>query len=208
MDRASRIFYEYVQNYAPELISPQYEDFYQSAQQSIAARTESKPSLALDEMHDKISLGSLSQSLIGLSQQALSYRKEAHGHDYLHDYYEKHATNGDIKDPDDPMFKIAHLLESNSVRMQRDYLKAWDIFDREVEQMWPRLEKMIEDNKDDLEGQLHALQAMSSCKIEDPEVREQIYNNIEAKLSKSNKARVQAYIDGFTGIANQSNLNE
>jgi len=41
--------------------------------------------------------------------------------------------------------------------MERDYLKAWDIFDREVEKMWPRLEKMILESKDDLEGQLHAL---------------------------------------------------
>lgn len=28
MERAARIFYEYVQSYAPELISPQYEDFF------------------------------------------------------------------------------------------------------------------------------------------------------------------------------------
>jgi hypothetical protein len=84
MDRASQIFYEYVQNYAPELISPQYEEFYQQSQASISARTQNSDKLRLDEMHDKISLGSLSQSLIGLSQQALSYRKEANGHDYLH----------------------------------------------------------------------------------------------------------------------------
>ena len=40
-------------------------------------------------MHDKISLGSLSQALIGLSQQALSYRREAHDQDYLHKFYEE-----------------------------------------------------------------------------------------------------------------------
>jgi len=34
-------------------------------------------------------------------------------------------------------------MESNSVRMERDYLKAWDIFDREAEKMWPRLESLI-----------------------------------------------------------------
>ena len=65
MERASRIFYDYVQNYAPELVSPQYEDFFKSAQDSIAARSQNKKPLNLDEMHDKISLGSLSQSLIG-----------------------------------------------------------------------------------------------------------------------------------------------
>lgn len=31
MDRAAQIFYEYVQNYIPELMSPQYEDFYGAA---------------------------------------------------------------------------------------------------------------------------------------------------------------------------------
>ena len=203
MERASRIFYDYVQNYAPELVSPQYEDFFKSAQDSIAARSQNKKPLNLDEMHDKISLGSLSQSLIGLSQQALSYRKEANGHDYLHDYYEKHATYGDITDPDHPMFEVSHHFESNSVKMERDYLKAWDIFDREVEKMWPRLEKMILDSKDDLEGQLHALQAMSSSKIEKPEVREQIFKNV-SKLINQKKSRSQALLDGFTGIANQS----
>lgn len=87
--------------------------------------------------------------------------------------------------------------------MERDYLKAWDIFDREVEKMWPRLEKMILESKDDLEGQLHALQAMSSSKIEKPEVREQIFKNV-SKLINQKKPRSQALLDGFTGIANQS----
>jgi len=45
MERASRIFYEYVQNYAPELISPQYEDFFQSAQASVSARTQNRKPL-------------------------------------------------------------------------------------------------------------------------------------------------------------------
>jgi hypothetical protein len=66
------------------------------------ARQQNSPKLRLDEMHDKMSLGSLSQSLIGLSQQALSYRREANGHDYLHEFYEKHARHGEITNTDDP----------------------------------------------------------------------------------------------------------
>lgn len=154
MDRASRIFYDYVQNYAPELISPQYEDFIKSAESSIDARTQSKKKLNLEELHDKISLGSLSQSLIGLSQQALSYRKEANGHDYLHNYYEKHATTYEMTDPKHPDYDVMHHFEPNTVRMERDYLKAWDIFDREVEKIQPRLEKLIKQSANDLEGQL------------------------------------------------------
>jgi hypothetical protein len=39
MERASQIFYDYVSDYAPELISPQYDEFYEAAQESIKART-------------------------------------------------------------------------------------------------------------------------------------------------------------------------
>ena len=31
MDRATKIFYEYCQNYAPELMSPQYDQFIEAA---------------------------------------------------------------------------------------------------------------------------------------------------------------------------------
>ena len=54
-------------------------------------------------MHDKISLGSLSQTLIGLSQQALSYRREAHDQDYLHRFYDERSKALDPKDDQDPM---------------------------------------------------------------------------------------------------------
>ncbi len=37
---------------------------------------------------------------------------------------------------------IKHL-ESSYVKMERDYLKAYSIFDREIEKIWPRLKKMI-----------------------------------------------------------------
>jgi hypothetical protein len=31
-------------------------------------------------------------------------------------------------------------------------LKAWDIFDREVDGIWPRFKTLIESQKDDIEG--------------------------------------------------------
>ena len=70
MDRAAQIFYEYCQDYAPELVAYQYEDFNKAAKQSKDARTQANEIVNLDEAHDKISLSSLSQSLIGLSKQA------------------------------------------------------------------------------------------------------------------------------------------
>jgi hypothetical protein len=94
MERAARIFYEYVQDYAPELISPQYQSFFDATQSSLQNRSEQKKMIDLDELHDKISLASLSQTLVGLSAQALSYRREASDQDYLHEHYKQLVTPG------------------------------------------------------------------------------------------------------------------
>jgi hypothetical protein len=52
--------------------------------------------------------------------------------------------------------------------MEREYLRAYSIFDKEVEKIWPRFTKIINENKeDDFEGQLYGLLALSACKIED-----------------------------------------
>jgi len=50
--------------------------------------------------------------------------------------------------------------------MQPEYLKAYAIFESEVRAMMPRLEALVAKSKDDLEGQLHALSALSACKYE------------------------------------------
>jgi hypothetical protein len=42
MDRAAHVFYDYVINYAPEVISPQYDEFYKAATNSL--NNEPKPS--------------------------------------------------------------------------------------------------------------------------------------------------------------------
>jgi hypothetical protein len=36
------------------------------------------------------------------------------------------------------------LYESEHVKMDRDYLKAWDIFERESEKMWPRVKELAQ----------------------------------------------------------------
>ena len=74
------------------MISPQYDQFYEAAKESVDSSKLKTEALKLDEQHDRISLSSLSQALIGLSQQALSYRREANEKDYLHKYYEDRAT--------------------------------------------------------------------------------------------------------------------
>ena len=36
------------------------------------------------------------------------------------------------------------LYESEHVKMDRDYLKAWDVFDRESEKIWPRMKQLAQ----------------------------------------------------------------
>lgn len=150
MERAAQIFYDYVQNYAPELVSPQYEGFYEASKETVEGRA-TKADTPLEESHDRISLSSLSKTLTGLSQQALSYRREANDKDYLHKFYEENATAADIRDGDEGA-EYGHMLEATTVKMGREYLKAYDIFDKEVEKIWPRYKKTIERSTDDLEG--------------------------------------------------------
>jgi hypothetical protein len=68
MDRAASVFYDYVINYAPEVISPQYEDFYQAALKSKENQGEKQKDISdyLNENHNQINLGSFSWILLGL----------------------------------------------------------------------------------------------------------------------------------------------
>lgn len=86
MNRAADVFYDYVLNYAPELISPQYSSFYEAAVN--ANKKGSVEQNYLQENQNIINLKTLSQSLVGLSQQALSYRRDVQGKDYLNKFYE------------------------------------------------------------------------------------------------------------------------
>lgn len=48
------------------------------------------------------------------------------------------------KNEDDPNWDMAHLDEDTCVKMGRDYLKAWYIFEAEVSKIQPRFEKLVE----------------------------------------------------------------
>ena len=103
----------------------------------------------------------------------MSYRREAHDQDYLHKFYREHATGKPNNDmPMTPKEKeISMMDDATYVSMEREYLKAFDIFSKESEKIWPCLQELIAQSKGDLEGQLHALLAMSVCKYEASEQR-------------------------------------
>jgi hypothetical protein len=78
----------------------------------------------MEENQNLINLKYLSQSLIGLSEQALSYRRDVHNKDYLNkvqeDYLmplEKHQFGNTARGLD--------KLKVETVMMERGYLRAW-----------------------------------------------------------------------------------
>ena len=83
--------------------------------------------------------------MTGLASQALSYRREANGKDYLHKYYEDLVLEREqlLDKAEEGLGEGSHLFESTNVSMGREYLKAYQIFDREVREMEPRLKKLI-----------------------------------------------------------------
>jgi len=67
-------------------------------------------------------LGSLSSTLVGLSQQALSHRRDAVDNDYPNKFYERYLLNDEHKG-------CKHLQKREQyVLMERSYLNGWTTF--------------------------------------------------------------------------------
>ena len=88
--------------------------------------------------------------------------------------------------------------------MQKDYLRAYAIFNTEVERIWPRYKKLINKSKGDLEGQLHCLLGLSKARIEAPEIREKMFGRILGLIKRNGRMRVEAVVDGLHGMALQN----
>ena len=50
--------------------------------------------------------------------------------------------------------------------MEREYLKTWKIFKNESSKLVPIIEEFIDSDKNDINGQLQALNALSMCRVE------------------------------------------
>jgi hypothetical protein len=81
----------------------------------------------------------------------LSYRREAQDRDYLNDFYKTHCTKHHHTPSIEPNSNF-NSLEDPYVKMEADYLKAWQIYDKEVTKITPRLIAMIEENHQDVIG--------------------------------------------------------
>lgn len=139
MQRAADVFYDYVVNYAPELLSPQHQAFYETAvnidPKLSPAKTETN---YLEENQNVINLKSLSQALVGLSEQALSYRRDVLGKDYLNKFYEDYLMPLEKQIHANKTFAL-EKVRYESVMMERGYLKAWQQFKEQSERILPRI---------------------------------------------------------------------
>lgn len=88
MTRAADVFYDYVLNYAPELVSPQHNQFYEAAVKSQPQMDAAEQERYQKENFNDLTIGTMSQTLIGLHNQVLSFRRDAEDKDYLNKFYE------------------------------------------------------------------------------------------------------------------------
>ena len=63
--------------------------------------------------------------------------------------------------------------------MERTYLTAWQDFSSQSVKMVKVIADMVAAKENDVEGQLHALRALSACRHESRELRDKIMANIE-----------------------------
>ena len=86
--------------------------------------------------------------------------------------------------------------------MEREYLKAYQIFQAEVPKLIDELKNLVLVDSQDADGHLRALLALSNCKYEETELRKAIFNS----LTDLSNASHQPLIDGLNGIAMQSEV--
>ena len=71
-----------------------------------------------------INLKTLSQALVGLSEQALSFRRDIQRRDYLNKFYEDYLMPLENK-PHNNEFRGVEKIQYETVLMERGYLRAW-----------------------------------------------------------------------------------
>ena len=62
--------------------------------------------------------------------------------------------------------------------MERTYLTAWQDFSSQSAKMVSVIADMVASKENDVEGQLHALRALSACRHESRDLRDKIMENL------------------------------
>lgn len=129
MERASSVFYEMALSFNPELLSPQYNAFYDAA---ISKPSDDQTTISAIENHNAMSLGHLSDILVGLAEQSLSFRRDAKDKDYPNKHYEEllmpEERRQENKGTGFVEQNILQKYKTETVLMERSYLNAWRSF--------------------------------------------------------------------------------
>lgn len=80
--------------------------------------------------------------------------------------------------------------------MERTYLTAWQDFSSQSAKMVSVIADMVASKETDVEGQLHALRALSACRYESRDLRNKIMVNI---AKSTGKVSAEAVVDAFVG---------
>ena len=211
MQRAADVFYDYVVNYAPELLSPQHSTFYETAvntDSTIKTKTFGASNINyLEENQNLISLKTLSQTLVGLSEQALSFRRDVKRQDYLNKFYEDYLMPLEKK-PYNNEIRGVEKIQYESVLMERGYLRAWQQFKEQADRIAPRLATLVKEDKDHIEGQLNALSALSACRLDQPALRSEIVGNVLRLLNQTETLSAPSVVSGLKGLAESASLDD
>lgn len=211
MQRAADVFYDYVVNYAPEILSPQHNSFYETAvntDTSIKTKTFGASNVNyLEENQNVINLKTLSQALVGLSEQALSFRRDIQRRDYLNKFYEDYLMPLENK-PHNNEFRGVEKIQYETVLMERGYLRAWQQFKENADRIAPRLAALVKEDKDHIEGQLNSLAALSACRLDQPALRTEIVGNVLRLLNQTEQLSPASVVSGLRGLAESASLDD
>lgn len=196
MERASEVFYDLVLNHQPELLSPQIDQYFEATKQE-------KLPVQL-EKNNELSLGNLSEILVGLSEQALSFRRDAVDRDYPNEFYEKLLMPEEFRPTESTNMSEAekHELKEkhNMVLMERSYLNSWTNFISKAQQLinshFPEMIKQAQSAEELLRG----LRALVDCRLEALPMRNQICDKLHGAFRQADKVDTNALIDGIYGL--------
>jgi hypothetical protein len=165
----------------------------------------------LEEQQNEITLKTFSQTLVGLAEQALSFRRDVVDRDYLNKFYEDYLMPQENKKYLSAQNKdLAHKLKAETVLMERSYLRGWQQLKHHGQILVPRMRTLVAEDKDSLDGQLNALNALSTIRLEEAELRKQIVDNC-LRLTEKNKQFTfnnSALVSGLRGLALSPSLND
>ena len=154
-----------------------------------------------------INLKTLSQTLVGLSEQALSFRRDVQRKDYLNKFYEDLLMPLEKKLYNNS-WRSLDKINYETVLMERGYLKAWTQFKDHADRIAPRLSQLVKEDRDHLEGQLSAFLALSSCRLDDPSLRADLVTNSLRLLNTTEHIDPSVLVSGLKGLAESPSLDD